>query len=154
MSSEQEILDHFEEFEENTRIVVVRKFFFESQASLYSARLKEAGIPNFISNANMMTALPLIEGGGIGLHIREQDLEEASRIVAQLDYQDQNPSPDEDSFHDADYDEIEFQKAMAEGDHTNTGKVIFWIVVGIVLLLILRAYLRAAGMVENGMDAF
>ncbi|MCB0570695.1 MAG: DUF2007 domain-containing protein [Phaeodactylibacter sp.] len=145
MSSEQEILDHFGEFEEDTRIVVAKKFFFESQARLYSARLTEAGIRNFISNANMMTALPLIEGGGIGLHVREEDLPEATRIIAELDYQDQNPTPEEGSFYDASHDDIEFQKALAEGDKTHFGRVIFWIVLILILLFILRSLIHTAG---------
>ena len=91
---DQQILDYFEGFEENTRIVPLKYFFFESEAHLYAARLKEAGIPCFISNANIMTVLPLGGGGGIGLHIREADLPEASRIAARLDYQKNHDTPE------------------------------------------------------------
>lgn len=154
MNNEREIPDHSDGFGEDGRIVVVKKFFFESQAHLYAARLKEAGIPNFISNANMMTALPLIEGGGIGLHVREADLPDAARIIARLDYQAQNPDPAGESFHDAGHDEIAFQKALAEGNQTHARRIAFWLVAAIILLLILRAFLRAAGLVENRLDAF
>ncbi|MCB0561661.1 MAG: DUF2007 domain-containing protein [Lewinellaceae bacterium] len=151
---DQQILDYFEGFEENTRIVPLKYFFFESEAHLYAARLKEAGIPCFISNANIMTVLPLGGGGGIGLHIREADLPEASRIAARLDYQKNHDNPDA-SFHDASHDDIEYQRALnAPPMQVGASPAWYWLVVGIILLVILRAFLRAAGVVESWRDFF
>ena len=151
---DQQILDYFGEFEESTRIVPVKYFFFESEARLYAARLKEAGIPCFISNANVMAVLPLGGGGGIGLHIREADLADASRIVARLDHQKANGSRN-DTFHDADLDDIEYQRALNEPPMAlKAGNAWYWLVIGIALLVILRAFLRAAGVVESWRDFF
>ncbi|MCB0547304.1 MAG: DUF2007 domain-containing protein [Phaeodactylibacter sp.] len=151
---DQQILDYFGDFEEGTRIVPLKYFFFESEARLYAARLKEAGIPCFISNANIMTALPLGGGGGIGLHIREADLADATRIVTLLDLQEENGGQD-DTFHDADYDDIEYQRALNEPPMAiKPGHAWYWLVIGIVLLVILRAFLRAAGVVESWRDFF
>ncbi len=151
---DQQIPGHLGDFEENTRIIPLKYFFFESEARLYGARLREAGIPCFISNANIMTALPLGGGGGIGLHIREADLEEASQIVARLDYLEENGSG-EDSFHNADHDDIEYQRALNEPPMAiKTGQAWYWLVIGIAFLVILRAFLRAAGAVESWRDFF
>lgn len=151
---DQQILDYFGEFEENTRIVPLKYFFFESEARLYAARLKEAGIPCFISNANIMSVLPLGGGGGISLHIREADLPVASRIVARLDYQKENGSQN-DTFHDADHDDIEYQRALHEPPLAiRASQAWYWLVIGIILLVILRAFLRAAGVVESWRDFF
>ena len=151
---DQQILDYFGEFEESTRIVPLKYFFFESEARLYAARLKEVGIPCFISNANIMSVLPLGGGGGIGLHIREADLTEASQIVARLDHQKENGSQG-DSFHDADHDDIEYQRALHEPPMAfRANQAWYWLVIGIILLVILRAFLRAAGVVESWRDFF
>lgn len=151
---DQQILDYFGEFEESTRIVPLKYFFFESEAHLYAARLKEAGIPCFISNANVMTALPLGGGGGIGLHIREADLAEASRIAARLDHL-KRKEASELSFHDADLDDIEYQRALDQAPlGLRARQAWYWLIIGIVLLVILRAFLRAAGIVESWRDFF
>jgi hypothetical protein len=151
---DQQILDYFGEFEESTRIVPLRYFFFESEAHLYAARLKEADIPCFISNANIMTALPLGGGGGIGLHIRESDLAEASRITARLDHLKKQDSS-ERSFHDADLDDIEYQRALHQPPLAFLARQgLYWLVIVIALLVILRAFLRAAGIVESWRDFF
>ena len=151
---EERILDYFGEFDERSRIVAAKYFFMESEAYLYAARLREAGIPHFISNGNVMTALPLGGGGGIGLHVRDTDLPEASRIIARLDYQ-KRKAPEEGTFHDADEEEIAYLRAVyGEKSNSQSGKFIVWLIAGIVLLLILRAFLRAAGIVESWWDYF
>lgn len=148
----QHIPGYLGEFEEPTRIVPLKYFFFESEAHLYAARLKEAGIPCFISNANIMTALPLGGGGGIGLHIRHADLAEAARLVARLDHLKENGAQDE-AFHDAGHDDIEYQRALHKPPLA-ASQAWYWIVFGIVLLVIMRAFLRAAGVVESWRDFF
>lgn len=147
---EDKILDYFGAFDHNTRIVVAKYFQFESEAYLYAARLKEANIPCFISNSNMGTALPL-GSGTISLHIRERDLQAASRIVKQLDAR-QVAEDSDYSFHDADLAEIRYQEKL----HRKQNKpdwVIFSLLI-IILLIIVRAYLRAAGWVNSWWDFF
>ena len=41
---ENTVLDFFEEYDENVKVVIVKSFYWESQAYLYAARLKEVGI--------------------------------------------------------------------------------------------------------------
>ena len=149
---DERVLDYFGEFEEGSRIVAVKHFFLESQAHLYAARLREAGIPHYISNANIMTAIPLGGGGGIGLHVRASDLAEASRIVAQLDYQNEHRRGDED-YHDADEEDIEYLRSL-DGASSDWSNYVYWGIMAVVLLLILRAFLRAAGVVESWWDYF
>jgi hypothetical protein len=152
---EERILDHFGEFEQGSRIVAAKHFFLESEAYLYAARLREAGIPHYISNANIMTAIPLGGGGGIGLHVRENDLAEASRIIARLDYQ-QSRQLDED-YRNADEDEIEYLRDLhgaAPEEQSPSSKYIYWGIIAVIVLLIIRAFLRAAGLVESWRDYF
>ena len=69
-----EKFDHPEEEEFYAgKIVAVKYFYAESEARLYTARLREVGIRSFISNANTANTLPLGEGG-VGLHVRNQIL--------------------------------------------------------------------------------
>lgn len=140
-----------EAFEPDTRIIVLRYFHSEREARIYAARLKEAHIRHFLSNANMNTALPL-SPGGIGLHIREDDLSRASSILARLDYEKTKRRKDE-SFHDADLEDIAYYKALHQKQSTN----VKWLLVLIGLLIglvVTRALLRALGVVELWRDAF
>ncbi len=144
------ILDRWDDgFEENVKVVVVKYFYLESEASLYAARLKEAGIKSFLSNANVSTAIP-IGHGGIGLHVRESDMAEALKIVKLLD--DQNKKPIEESYEDADEEEIAYLKSLHEQEKGQD-----WMYWGIMLLigfLILRAFLRASGIMNSFWDYF
>jgi hypothetical protein len=149
---DERILDYFGEFEESSRIVVAKHFFLESEAHLYAARLREAGIPHYISNANIMTAIPLGGGGGIGLHVRASDLAEASRIIARLDYQKTRQSKEE-NYHDADEEDIEYLRTL-NSSSSDWSNYIYWGIIAVVLLLILRAFLRGAGVVESWWDYF
>lgn len=142
---EDNILDHFDEFDENVRIIVLRYFHFESEAYLYAARLKEAEIPCFISNSNMGTALPL-GSGTISLHVRENDLQLASQIIENLDEQ-KNGANTNDSFHDADLAEIQYQQKLHQGKHKPDWVVLSLIIV--IILIVIRAYLRASGWLES-----
>lgn len=151
----ERVLDYFGEFEEDSRILAVKHFFLESEAHLYAARLREAGIPHYISNANIMTAIPLGGGGGIGLHVRESDLAEASRIIARLDYQ-KSRRPNQEEYHDVDEEDIEYLRTL-HGDAAESSEwsnYVYWGIIAVVLLLILRAFLRAAGLVESWRDYF
>ena len=151
---EDRILDFFEEeFDQDTRIIAVKYFYFETEARLYAARLKEAQIPSFISNTNVSTALALGEGG-IGLHIREEDAAEATRIIAQLDLQKKLDNPEDDSFRDADLEEIRYLEAIHKEDPAKDRTVIA-IILMIILFLVLRAFLRGrGGFLDFWRDAF
>lgn len=140
-------------FQPTDRIVVIKHFFSESEAHIYAARLKQADIPCFISNANIMTALPLGGGGGIGLHVREQDLSLAQRIVSQLDFQ--HNADYEENYRDADEAEIAYLKSLKEQrEATSNWSLLLWLAFFFAFLLILRAFLRAAGIVESWRDYF
>lgn len=126
-----QILDYFgDSFDEGTKIVTVKYFYFESEARLNAARLKKEGINCFVSNTNAITAFPLAEGG-IGLHVKEKDLERATEIVMEM-HENKISEPDQD-FNEADLDEIEYQKALNEPPI----KPQHYIFLAIIVLLIL-----------------
>lgn len=147
---EDQILDNFDEFDDQTRIVVVKHFYFESQARLYAARLKEAGIKCVVSNATLQTMLP-VEQGGIKLLVRETDLEEASQIVRQMDRKNNEVSTD-DSYHDIDEQGIAYLQSLEKEKKGNLW--LQWLVILILLLLLIRAFLRAGGWIDSGWDFF
>lgn len=128
-----QILDYFgDSYDEDTKIVTVKYFYFESEARLNAARLKKEGINCFVSNTNSITAFPLAEGG-IGLHVKENDLEKATQIVLEM-HENKIAEPELD-FHEADLEEIEYQKALNEPPI----KPQHFIFLAILLLLILLA---------------
>lgn len=147
---EDQILDNFDEFDDQTRIVVVKHFYFESQARIYAARLKEAGIKCAVSNATLQTMLP-VEQGGIKLLVRETDLEEASQIVNQMDRKNNEVSTD-DSYHDIDEQGIAYLQSLEKEKKGNLW--LQWLVILILLLLLIRAFLRAGGWIDSGWDFF
>ena len=54
-----------------------------------------------------------------------------------------------------DHDDIEYQRALnAPPMQVGASPAWYWLVVGIILLVILRAFLRAAGVVESWRDFF
>ncbi len=150
---QDEILDYFEERDGSPiKVVIVKYFFLESVARLYSARLREAGIPSFIANANAITAFPL-GGGGITLHIRERDLPAAQKIVQTLD--EQGSMPADEDFRNASIEDIEFQRELQkqEDDPKKAYPLVVIFFVFIIILVILRAIARAMGWVPN-FDSF
>ena len=144
-----ELLDDFGEFEENVQVIAIRYFLFDSEAQLYAARLKEAGIRCFISNANTVSILP-VEQPGIGLHIRADETKAAQAILTQIDHQLQEDP--QQSYHDADEEEIEYLRSLKEG--TQGGNALLWIVAIIIGLLIFRSLARAAGWAPSYWDWF
>lgn len=144
-------LDYFGEFEEDIKIVVVKYFYFDSEAHIYAARLRAAGIKSFVSNSNTIAAVPLGEGG-IGLHVRDRDLAEATRIVYKLDQQEGDLHNNQD-FREADLAEIEYERQVHYNKNFVNKKLLFFICI-IISLVILRAFLRARGWVESWWDFF
>ena len=137
---ENEILDYFADNEYyKGRIIAIKYFYFESQARLYAARLREVGIKCFVSNANTITAFPLGDGG-IGLHIREKDFEEASQIIRKMDKNNLHDQNDF-SFRDADEDDIQFFIDVSKKNN-KIDRAYITIVI-ILLLVILSSFLIA-----------
>jgi len=130
------------------KIIAIKYFYFESQALIYLARLKEQGINAFISNTNAITTFPLGDGG-IGLHIREIDHDKSIPIIKELDLN--NLNEPNISFHDADLEDIAYEKAL----RTPKNKIdpillLFLLICG---LIIFRALMRAKGFILWG-DSF
>ncbi len=120
--------DNRPEFEENVQIVKIKSFYTEQEARLYEAHLKAAGIASFVTDANTITAIPL-GVGGIGLHVKMQDVEAARRLFEDLESSARR-SDVEVSFHDADQAEIEYQRALHQPIGSN------WLILWLILLLI------------------
>ena len=137
---ENEILDYFADNEYyKGRIIAIKYFYFESQASLYAARLREADIRCFVSNVNTITAFPMGDGG-IGLHIREKDRDDAIHIIRQLDNNNLHDG-NEFSFRDADEDDIQYFINVNEKNNKIDSAYISIVI--ILLLVILSSFLIA-----------
>jgi len=119
------------------KMVLLKKFYSPTETSLYQARLNEIGIDSFLSNSNVTGLMPFGDGG-YHLHVRSSDLEEASKIVKQLDIQNQTPL-DED-FRDATLEDIEYQKEL-NNQNGPLIKDVLWAIVGILFFLGLAIYL-------------
>jgi hypothetical protein len=146
-------LDYWEEGEQKNssanELILLRRFSFSPQANLYAARLKEVGIPSVLSNQHMASMLSL--DGGIRMMIRQKDYTEALEVIAQLDKELQR-EPADFSYHDADLEDIAFEKSLRER-HRFSFSPLFLLILTLILFLVLRALWRAAGIVPNG-DAF
>ena len=76
-----DILDYFDELaRHNARTAVVQNFYFDFEAQVAAARLRDAGIPCYVSNAISATQLPSASPS-IGLHVLEKDLARAKAIL-------------------------------------------------------------------------
>jgi len=142
-------LDYFGEFETTgIKVVVARYFCTDSEAYLYAARLREAGIDCFVSNSHTIAAVPL-GNGGIGLHVRATDLAAALQLIKEIERQ----PPTEQDFRDANLAEIEYERSV----HHSKNSANYWIILLIIIfggLLIMRAFARAAGYVDSWWDFF
>ncbi len=147
MKVHNELLDYFDpEGEVNEKIITVKYFYFEAPARLYAARLRQQGIQSFITNVNTITAFPLGDGG-IGLHIRERDYESALPLIYELD-NNSKTRPTHISFHDADHEDIAFEKSLSEQENKKDALLIlFLILLGLILI---RAFMRSSGILLNG----
>jgi len=144
---DNEILDYFDEFEDrfdqHVKIVAVKYFYFESEARLYAARLKEAGIKSFLSNANTSTVIPLGEGG-IGLHINEEQLPEATRIIKKLDIFNKRELTESDqNFRDADHEDIAYERDV-QRQRAHKVDPTYMIITAFLVLIILLALVKAS----------
>ena len=144
MEDHDQLLDYFGEFESETKIVVAKYFYTESEARIYAAQLKTVNIPSFISGATTLSTIPLGQGG-IGLHVREKDLVETLRIIKVLDKQNERDLLQEESFHDADMDEIAYQKSLHIEQNNWT---YVWILIVMLILLVLFRVLTKGGIIN------
>ena len=90
---------------------IIKSFYSEHIATIYEARLLEAGIPCFISNKATSGLVPFGDGG-LNLHVQEDLFEKANEIIAELD-QNMNTKVEED-YSDADLGDIEYEQAINE----------------------------------------
>lgn len=143
-----EILDHFDDFDEEVQVITIKQFNLESETWIYSTRLKQLGIPYYISNANTINALPL-GGGMIGLHIRARDQEQVVELIREIEAN-QQYSTEATSFHNADLEDIEFEQALNKSKQPyHWPRIIVLVLAG---LLLIRAILRALGVVNTWWD--
>ncbi len=138
-----EILDYPEEFDgpfsHSTEVVAVKWFFLEAEARVYAARLRQADIPSFVSNANATTMIPF-GGGGIGLHVKATDEQDARAIIRELDENNQRIRVEE-SYHDYDEEDIAYLKEV-EAQNTRKNGPMAYIIILIVVLSLLYAILN------------
>ncbi|HMQ50362.1 MAG TPA: hypothetical protein PKA00_23270 [Saprospiraceae bacterium] len=136
-----DILDHFGTFDDTGEIVAARFFNFESDARMYGAHLKEAGIPFFISNANTSAAMPLTSMGGVGLHVREIDLAAVAALFKEMDALLEVDKLD-DSYHDADEEDIAYLQAAHAEEEAKKRNWAYIVVLIFFILLIIRTFLK------------
>ncbi|MFK7809627.1 MAG: hypothetical protein AB8F74_17615 [Saprospiraceae bacterium] len=138
-----DIIDDLDEDNaEGNKMVAIKYFYFESKARLYSARLETEGIPSFVSNSNAITAVPL-GSPGIGLHVKQRDYEAARQIVLRMDQRAEMEIIDDDdeSFRDADHEDIEYQRKLTERDKGDN-KTLTYLIAIIIVLVIIRVIWR------------
>ncbi len=133
------ILDYSEQFGQDDKVFIIKYFSFESQARIYAARLKDEGIPCFVSNSHVGTALPLGGSANVALHVKVQDAERAQALLRQMDYQQRTGSAQD--FREATLEDIEYEREL----HEKTDYHFWWwmaIIAILTILLVLRTYLR------------
>ncbi len=140
----EEILDYFEQNGETPDIVLFRYFTFESEAHIFAARLREENIPCFISNSYTSTALPLGGTSEVRIYLRLSDLEAAECIVNAME-----ALNNQALIHKK---EEALPVALANGWMANRWVRYFFIL--LVVLLLLRAFLRAREIVLWQLDSF
>jgi len=137
---QNDILDYFKE--ENSfydkKIIQIKTFYFATEAEIMAARLKDEGIPCFVSNANVVTAMPL-GNGTVGLHVREDHEARARQLIEEME--ENLRRENNEDFHDADHDDIEFQKRLNE--QANQGaNISYKIAMGILIVFIVIVLLK------------
>ncbi len=130
------------------RMVAARYFAREPEARVYAARLKALGIRCYLTNTYALTALPLA-GSGIGLHVCEADLPDALHVFRQMERESQKALL-EQSFHDADLEDIEYQRALHRHRLSLTDKLLLSLVVLLILAFLARPVLTGLGQAGLG----
>jgi len=123
------------------QLMLVKQFYLESEAAIYAARLRESGIDAILQNDTAYVMLPVGEKG-IRLFVPFTDVELASELISEMDRN--SLQPVEESFHDADLEDILYQKALHEG--AVSPRMMYVAVIMSVILIIYVCYLSSAGM--------
>jgi len=118
-------------------VIILKNFYFESKARLYIARLEEAGIPAFLSNVNTTTFIPFGHGG-ITLHVRKEDARQALAIIKELDAIDSGEKPSEENFHDAEKEDILFEKEAHAIKNRRINAILLFVTLLLLSLFLLR----------------
>jgi len=121
-------------------LVLLKQFYLESEASIYTARLRDAGISALLQNDTAYVMLPVGEKG-IRLFVPVSDVEFAMDIVREMD--ENKSQPLEESFHDADLDDILYQKSLHQGQVS--GRMMYVAIAMSVVLVLYVCYLSSQG---------
>lgn len=123
------------------QLILVKQLYLESEAAIYLARLHEYGIEAILQNDTAYVMLPVGEKG-IRLFVPFQDVEFANDLISEMDRN--SLEPIDESFHNADLDEILYQKALHEG--AVSSKMMYVAIVMSVILVVYVCYLSSSGM--------
>jgi len=122
------------------QLVLVKQFYLESEAAIYVARLRESGIPAVLQNDTVYAMLPVGEKG-IRLFVPSRDLSFANDLISEMDRNKVRPL--DESFHNADLDEILYQKALHEG--AVSSKMMYVAIIMSIVLILYVCYLSSSG---------
>ena len=119
---------------------IIRKFYNESEATLYKIRLEDQGISCFISNAISSTILPFNDGGVI-LHVKDTDIEEALTIIENIDKE--TALPKDEDFKDADMGDIFYEKSRYDHEMRleKSDKRELWIFYALIIAILIYVVL-------------
>lgn len=120
--------------------MLVKQFYLESEAAIYAARLRESGIDAILQNDTAYVMLPVGEKG-IRLFVPFTDVALASDLISEMDHNKMQPV--EESFHDADLDDILYQKSLHEG--AVSSKMMYIAIVMSAILILYVCYLSGTG---------
>lgn len=131
---------HLTENITSDQLVLLKQFYLESEASIYSARLRDAGIKAFLQNDTAYVMLPVGEKG-IRLFVPVSDLDDAMAIVKEMDLN--KTQPIDESFHDADLEDILYQKSLHERQVSS--RMMYVAITMSVILILYVCYLSSQG---------
>lgn len=96
-------------FKKDVKVILIKRFVFEAEAYLAESKLNSLGIKSFVSNSTMSSMMPFTDGGYL-LHVAEKDKVAALEILNQM----ANAERPDESYHDADIGDIEYEKELTE----------------------------------------
>jgi len=131
--------------------ITIGSFYFETKAMLTAAKLEDAGIPTFVANTLSTVSIPM-SSGGIKLKVPEGKVAEAMALLK--DFQEEAIAAGEnEDFRDATKEDILYQKKVTESK-SKPLEWVLWIVGGVIIVILLRAYVRGQGIFPIGWDPF
>ena len=122
------------------RVVILRRFVHEGQANIYAARLHEAGIDTFISNATTGGMLPFIPGGFV-MHVAETNYEDALEIIEKMD--DNLKVQSNLDYRNADIEDIEYEHSVYRREQKMERREGKYIAIFIIVLALILSALYA-----------